>query len=160
MRVELIGHFKPCMTAIYLHIDARMADYIRTHPYTEVGPSTESSTKGRGTKARGTKAQPKWKGQSEAFRAMLKQGRKDKDLLKQGFKMSDLPPPENMMEELVRYCSCHYQPPTALSHEFTDYRVVCCFCDWRVRVCHFDRTIELSAPAVAESLVSRLMSGT
>ena len=33
MRVELIGHFQPCMTDIYLHIDARMADYIRTHPY-------------------------------------------------------------------------------------------------------------------------------
>ena len=33
MRVELIGHFKPCMTDIYLHINARMADYIRTHPY-------------------------------------------------------------------------------------------------------------------------------
>ena len=28
MRVELIDHFKPCMTEIYLHIDARMADYI------------------------------------------------------------------------------------------------------------------------------------
>ena len=33
MRVELIGHFKPCMTDSYLHIDARRADYIRTHPY-------------------------------------------------------------------------------------------------------------------------------
>ena len=33
MRVELIGHFQPCMTEIYLYIDARMADYIRTHPY-------------------------------------------------------------------------------------------------------------------------------
>ena len=33
MRVELIGHFEPCMTEIYLYIDARMADYIRTHPY-------------------------------------------------------------------------------------------------------------------------------
>ena len=33
MRAELIGHFKACMTEIYLHIDARMADYIRTHPY-------------------------------------------------------------------------------------------------------------------------------
>ena len=33
MRVELIGHCKPCMTDIYIHIDARMADYIRTHPY-------------------------------------------------------------------------------------------------------------------------------
>ena len=32
MRAELIGHFKPCMTEIYLHIDARMADYIHTHP--------------------------------------------------------------------------------------------------------------------------------
>ena len=32
MRAELIGHFQPCMTEIYLHIDARMADYIRTHP--------------------------------------------------------------------------------------------------------------------------------
>ena len=25
--------FEPCITEIYLHIDARMADYIRTHPY-------------------------------------------------------------------------------------------------------------------------------
>ena len=33
MRAELIGHFKACITEIYLHIDARMADYIRTHPY-------------------------------------------------------------------------------------------------------------------------------
>ena len=33
MRPELIGHFEACMTEIYLHIDARMADYIRTHPY-------------------------------------------------------------------------------------------------------------------------------
>ena len=27
MRAELIGHFKACMPEIYLHIDARMADY-------------------------------------------------------------------------------------------------------------------------------------
>ena len=33
MRAELIGHFQPCMTDIYLHTVARMADYIRTHPY-------------------------------------------------------------------------------------------------------------------------------
>ena len=33
MRAELIGHFKACITEIYLHIDARMADYIRMHPY-------------------------------------------------------------------------------------------------------------------------------
>eukprot|EP01048_Picozoa_sp_COSAG05_P001642 COSAG05_NODE_57_length_23291_cov_75.862668_2_plen_118_part_00 len=26
MRADIIGHFKPCMTDIYLHIDARMAD--------------------------------------------------------------------------------------------------------------------------------------
>ena len=26
MRAELIGHFKPCITEIYLHIVARMAD--------------------------------------------------------------------------------------------------------------------------------------
>ena len=32
MRAELICHFQPCMTEIYLHIDVRMADYIRTHP--------------------------------------------------------------------------------------------------------------------------------
>eukprot|EP01048_Picozoa_sp_COSAG05_P020170 COSAG05_NODE_3356_length_2127_cov_1.993261_3_plen_85_part_00 len=32
MRVELISHFKPCMTDIYLHFDARMADYIHMHP--------------------------------------------------------------------------------------------------------------------------------
>ena len=36
MRAELIGHFKPCMTDIYLYIYARMADYIRTHPYVPV----------------------------------------------------------------------------------------------------------------------------
>ena len=28
MRVQLIGHFQPCMPDIYLHIDARMADSI------------------------------------------------------------------------------------------------------------------------------------
>ena len=33
MRAELIGHFEPCMTDIYLYIYARMAYYIRTHPY-------------------------------------------------------------------------------------------------------------------------------
>ena len=33
MRADIIGHFKPCMTDIYIRIDARMADYIRTHPY-------------------------------------------------------------------------------------------------------------------------------
>ena len=33
MRVQLIGHFQPCMTEIYLHIVARMADYMATHPY-------------------------------------------------------------------------------------------------------------------------------
>ena len=33
MRADIIDHFKPCMTDIYIHIDARMADYIRTHPY-------------------------------------------------------------------------------------------------------------------------------
>ena len=32
MRAELIGHFEPCMTENYLHIDARMADYMATHP--------------------------------------------------------------------------------------------------------------------------------
>ena len=31
MRAELIGHFKACMTEIYLPIDARMSEYIRTH---------------------------------------------------------------------------------------------------------------------------------
>ena len=31
MRAELLGHFKACMAEIYLHIDARMADYIHTH---------------------------------------------------------------------------------------------------------------------------------
>ena len=41
MRVDLIGHFKPCMTEIYLHIDARMADYIRTHPYIFDARATE-----------------------------------------------------------------------------------------------------------------------
>ena len=44
MRVELIGHFKPCMTEIYLHIDARMADYIRTHPYGRASPESSCMT--------------------------------------------------------------------------------------------------------------------
>ena len=26
MRADITGHFKPCMTEIYIHIDARMAD--------------------------------------------------------------------------------------------------------------------------------------
>ena len=33
MRAESIGHLIRCITDIYLHIVARMADYIRTHPY-------------------------------------------------------------------------------------------------------------------------------
>ena len=45
MRAELIGHFKPCMTEIDLHIDARMADYIRTHPY--LWPSLSDTCFGR-----------------------------------------------------------------------------------------------------------------
>ena len=36
MRAGLIGHLKACMTDIYLYIDARMADYIRTHPYMSI----------------------------------------------------------------------------------------------------------------------------
>ena len=32
VRAEHTGHFKPCMTDIYLPIDARMADYIRMQP--------------------------------------------------------------------------------------------------------------------------------
>ena len=42
MRADIIGHFQPCMTDIYLHIDARMADYIRTHPYLHCSPSLQS----------------------------------------------------------------------------------------------------------------------
>ena len=34
VRVHIIGHLQPCMTDIYLHIVARMADYMDTHPYT------------------------------------------------------------------------------------------------------------------------------
>eukprot|EP01048_Picozoa_sp_COSAG05_P019906 COSAG05_NODE_3244_length_2213_cov_40.222751_2_plen_48_part_00 len=33
VRVHLIGHLQTCMTEIYLHIVARMADYMDTHPY-------------------------------------------------------------------------------------------------------------------------------
>ena len=32
MRAGLIGDFEPCMSDIYLHIYARLTDYIRTHP--------------------------------------------------------------------------------------------------------------------------------
>ena len=31
-RVHVLSYFKACMTEIYLHIDARMAEYIRTRP--------------------------------------------------------------------------------------------------------------------------------
>ena len=33
VRGELIGRLQPCMPEIYLHIVARMADYMDTHPY-------------------------------------------------------------------------------------------------------------------------------
>ena len=36
MRVHIIGHLQTCMTEIYLHIVARMADYMDTHPYTSL----------------------------------------------------------------------------------------------------------------------------
>ena len=42
MRVQLISHLKPCMTEIYLHIVARMADYIATHPYPKCPSCTET----------------------------------------------------------------------------------------------------------------------
>ena len=47
MRAELIGHFKACMTEIYLHIDARMADYIRTHPYGKFSSPLAATPKSR-----------------------------------------------------------------------------------------------------------------
>ena len=52
----------------------------------------------RGSKASGGK-EPKWKRQSQAFQAMLKQTRRDKELMKQGVKLQDLPPP--LIEEEV-----------------------------------------------------------
>ena len=50
----------------------------------------------RGGRAGGVRAgkAAKWKAESESFRAMLKQGRRDKALLAAGVAMSDLPPPE------------------------------------------------------------------
>ena len=33
VRVHIIGHLQPCITEIYLHIVARMADYMEAHPY-------------------------------------------------------------------------------------------------------------------------------
>ena len=32
VRADIIGHLKSCTTEIYLHIVARMADYMDTHP--------------------------------------------------------------------------------------------------------------------------------
>ena len=50
MRAELIGHFEPCMTDIYLHIDARMADYIRrTRTLQRVTFSTTTPPRGETT---------------------------------------------------------------------------------------------------------------
>ena len=43
MRAELFGHFKARMTEIYLHIDARMAYYIRTRPYLELCVMSEAA---------------------------------------------------------------------------------------------------------------------
>ena len=40
MRAEFIGRFTPPrMTDIYIHINARVADYIRTHPYVPLSES-------------------------------------------------------------------------------------------------------------------------
>ena len=47
MRAELIGNFEPCMTEIYLHIDARMADYIHTHPQPSSAHPGQYSAYGR-----------------------------------------------------------------------------------------------------------------
>ena len=55
-------------------------------------------------------ALPKWKRQSIEFQAMLKQGRRDKALLKAGVAAADLPPPE------------YTAPATA------DDRIECCHC--------------------------------
>jgi hypothetical protein len=61
---------------------------------------------GGGRGGRGAKG-GKWKAESEAFRAMLRQGRRDKELLKQGVKMSELPPPEHhLMEALDDRLEC------------------------------------------------------
>ena len=46
MRADIIGHFEPCMTDIYLHIDARMADYIHTHPYLNVATAVVAAALG------------------------------------------------------------------------------------------------------------------
>ena len=46
------GHFKPCMTDNYLHINARMADYIRTHLPQALSPGVAEFCGGlRGEKA-------------------------------------------------------------------------------------------------------------
>ena len=36
VRVHIIGHLQPCITEIYLHIFARMADYMDTPPHLHV----------------------------------------------------------------------------------------------------------------------------
>ena len=72
---------------------------------------------------RDTAAVPKWKRQSEAFQAMLKQGRRDKQLLKQGVSARDLPQP---------------QFP---AHESSDDRVECPHCRRKFNQAAADRHI-------------------
>ena len=45
VRGDLIGRLKPCMTEMYLHIVARMDDYIDTDPYRKPSAATQSYRK-------------------------------------------------------------------------------------------------------------------
>ena len=45
VRVQLIVHLQPCMNDIYIHIFARMDDYIATHPYGWLGSINTTSQK-------------------------------------------------------------------------------------------------------------------
>ena len=64
-----------------------------------VGGRSRGSTAAQAPDASSAATVPKWKRQSQDFQAMLKQGRRDKALLRQGVRASELPPPDYPQQE-------------------------------------------------------------
>ena len=99
MRGELIGHVKACMTEIYLHIDARVADYIRPS-LPERSARIAAAAAARRTKARAG-ADEKTKDSLHPLRAETTKGQEaEGDPGSDGDGSSA--PQENQLDRLVR----------------------------------------------------------
>ena len=99
MRGELIGHVKSCMTDIYLHIDARVADYIRPS-LPERSARIAAAAAARRTKARAG-ADEKTKDSLHPLRAETTKGQEaEGDHGSDGDGSSA--PQENQLDRLVR----------------------------------------------------------